>query len=215
VTALDRVVSVPDYADFALGFAAIGKAAVALLPGARTALVHLTVAGIADAPLDPTSDAHRNLRRALARFGDPHQPFRIDVRRLLALVIAARVAVAPDHRWEVVEPAIRATLLDRFGFDRRDLAQHVTRGEVVAAVQGVPGVAYVDLDVLDTLDEEAVTGALSDPAGPGLAAGLRLRHRVIAHPARPAAPPAGIVPAELAVLLPGVPATLALTEITA
>ncbi len=214
VTALDRVVSTSDYADFALGFAAVGKAAVAVLSEGRTRLVHLTVAGAGDAPLDPTSAAYRNLRSALAAFGDPYQPFRIDVRRLLALVVQVRVAVAPDHLWDVVEPRIRATLLDRFGFARRDLAQDVTRGEVIAAVQTVPGVRFVDLDRLDAVDEETVRAALTDAADTGIGDHLRLRHRVVAHPARRVGTPPRIAPAELAVLLPDASAaTLILTEI--
>ncbi len=213
VTALDRVVSTTDYRDFALGFAAIGKAAVALLSEGRTRLVHLTVAGENDLPLDRTSDAVAHLRRALARFGDPYQPFRVEVRTLRALVIDARVAVDPDHRWDLVEPQIRASLLDGFGFDRRDLAQDVARGEVVAAIQRVPGVRYVDLDLLDAIDEETVQQVLTDPAATGLGSALRLRHRVVAHPARLVGTPPRIAPAELAVLLPDAAATLRLTEI--
>jgi predicted phage baseplate assembly protein len=217
VTALDRVVSVSDYADFALTSAGIAKATAAVLPVGRAGLVHLTVAAVGDAPLDPTSAALVNLQAALARFGDPFRPFRIAHRRLLALVVDARIAVTPDRRWEDVEPAVRATLTDRFGFDRRDLGQDVTRGEVIAAIQGVPGVGFVDLDVLDTIDEDAVRAELTAPTGTGLGAGLALRHRVAAQPARLTAATAvvpAIVPAELAVLLPGVPATLGLTEIT-
>ena len=219
-TALDRVVSVSDYADFALTSAGIAKATATVLPVGRAGLVHLTVAAVGDAPLDPASAARVNLRAALARFGDPFRPFRIDTRRLLALVVDAGVAVTPDRRWEDVEPVLRATLLDRFGFDRRDLGQDVTRGEVIAAIQAVPGVRFVDLNVLDTIDEDAVRAVLTEPTAAGLGV-LALRHRVAAHPARlaatgadaPAVAPA-IVPAELAVLLPGAPATLGLTEIT-
>jgi predicted phage baseplate assembly protein len=216
VTALDRVVSVSDYADFALTSAGIAKATATVLPVGRAGLVHLTVAGVGDAPIDPTSAAHTNLTAALARFGDPFRPFRIDVRRLLALVVDARIAVTPDRRWEDVEPVVRATLLDRFGFDRRDLAQDVTRGEVIAAIQAVPGVGFVDLEVLDAIDEDAVRLALAEPTAAGPGAGLALRHRVAAHPARLTASTTvvpTIVAAELAVLLPGAPATLGLSEI--
>jgi len=216
VTALDRIVSVSDYADFALTSAGIAKATATVLSQGRAGLVHLTIAAVGDAPIDPTSATHINLQAALARFGDPFRPFRIDVRRLLALVVDAKVAVSPDRRWEDVEPVVRATLLDRFGFDRRDLAQDVTRGEVIAAIQGVPGVSFVDLDVLDTIDEDAVRAALTVPTAPGPGTGLALRHRVAANPAR-LVPSTTVVPtivaAELAVLLPGAPATLGLTEI--
>jgi predicted phage baseplate assembly protein len=49
VTALDRVVSVPDYADFALTFPGIAKAVAARLTDGRRELVHVTVAAQNDA----------------------------------------------------------------------------------------------------------------------------------------------------------------------
>ncbi|MDD7926956.1 putative baseplate assembly protein [Actinomycetospora chibensis] len=207
VTALDRVVSVDDYRDFAVTFAGIGKAAVAELAQGRSRIVHLTVAGVDDAPLEG-SDVVANLRAALIRFGDPDQPFLIEVRQLLALVVAAKVAVLPDRRWDDVQPAIRTALIDCFGFARRDLAQDVTAGEVTAAIQAVPGVDFVDLDKLDTISEATVAALLTDPKAGGLDPGLR--KRVFVRPARRVG--AEIVPAELALLRPGVPALLSLTE---
>src|SRR5205085_4015813 len=106
VTALDRLVSTQDYADFALTFAGIGKAAAARLSDGQRRLVHLTVAGADAIPIDNTSDLYRNLNKALRDFGDPHQPISIVLRTFLLLVIEARVRVLPDYLFEKVEPKI-------------------------------------------------------------------------------------------------------------
>ena len=67
---------------------------------------------------------------------------------MLSLIINANVGVLPDYAWEFVEPKIRAALLDTFSFDRRELAQDVTKSEVISVIQRVRGVAFVDLDLL-------------------------------------------------------------------
>ena len=97
--ALGRLVSVEDYADFARTFAGIGKASAAALTDGRRRVVHLTVAGVDDAPLDETSELLADLRRALHDYGDPYQPFVLAVRELRALVIAARLRLDPDYLW--------------------------------------------------------------------------------------------------------------------
>src|SRR6185437_7939684 len=118
VLALDRLVSVPDYADFARTFGGVGK----------------------DAPIDNTSDLYRNLLQALQQYGDPGLPVGLDVRELRALTLSAKAGLAPDYAWESVEPALRAALLDAFGFERRALAQNVYLSEIVACLQAVRGV---------------------------------------------------------------------------
>ena len=216
VTSLDRIVSVQDYADLARTFAGIGKASATRLTDGRRSLVHLTIAGENDIPIDPTSPLYLNLRAALAEFGDPYQPFQIQPRRLLLLVIQAEVRLDTDRRWEERVPVIREAVLDRFAFNRRDLGQDVTRGEVIAAIQDVPGVSYVDLDLLDTIDEERVIQELTTPSPQGIAAGLTLRHRIRAHLARLVrTPQPQLIPAELAVLRASAPEILVITEISA
>src|SRR5439155_6995645 len=60
----------------------------------------------------------------------------------------AHVAVDADHRFDLVEPKIRAALLDAFSFDEREFGQDILRSEVIAAIQAVPGVLGVDLAAL-------------------------------------------------------------------
>ena len=47
-------------------------------------------------------------------------------------------------------------MLDAFGFERRALAQDVHLSEVVACMQAVRGVAWVDVDAFGSLDEATV-----------------------------------------------------------
>ena len=213
ILALDRLVSVQDYADFCRTYAGIAKASAARLSDGRRELVHLTIAGVDDIPIEPTSDLYRNLRRALRRYGDPRLAVQIDLRELMLLVIRARVRLHPDYLWESVAPKIRAALLDALGFDRRELGQDVLLAEVIAVIQGVPGVTYVDVELLESIseseaeDEELLSAKLAELAAAGGAggngAGAQPRPRI--HVASR--------PGQLAILSPKIPETLYLEEI--
>lgn len=146
VTALDRLVSVPDYADFARARAGIGRAEARQLHNGDRQVVHVTVAGADDIPLHPGSDIVTTLRAAYAAHGDAGLPAEVAVREAVLLVISAGIRVHPDHSWDVVEPAVRAALLDRLGFARRELGQPAYLSEVLTAAQAVPGVDHVDVD---------------------------------------------------------------------
>jgi hypothetical protein len=227
IRALDRLVSVRDYADFSRIFAGIGKASATALSDGRRRLVHVTIAGTDDIPITPHSDLYRNLLEALRNFGDPHQPVALAMRELLSLVISANVRVLPDYEWESVAPQIREALLDAFGFSRRELGQDVTPSEVISEIQRVRGVEYVDLDLLTRIDtatlQKLIDLIASKPSaqntGPMLLAALGLDlaatpKRVVVELARLNPEKAGeILPAQLATLSRDVPQTLVLTEL--
>ncbi|EIM00681.1 putative baseplate assembly protein [Rhodanobacter denitrificans] len=220
VLALDRLVSVPDYADFARTFGGVGKAAAIKL-GHR---VQVTIAGAADAPIDSSSDLYRNLLQALQRYGDPSLSVQLGVRELLALTVSAKVGLLPDFAWESVEPAVRAALLDAFGFERRALAQSVYLSELVACVQAVRGVAWVDVDAFGSLDEATLLagfGVSGDKQGDGVGLMSHATTTTVATvPPRVRVLPARyddqgtLRPAQLAYLPPNIPDTLLLQEAT-
>lgn len=153
VMALDRLVSVQDYEDLARCFAGIGKASATLLTDGKREVVHVSIAGTDDIPIDEDSDLFQNLLLALRRAGDPYQPLALDLCERLILLIRAKVRLLPDYEWQSVEPKIRAALLQAFGFANRDPGQEVFRSEIVSVIQAVPGVAYVDLDLVDDISE--------------------------------------------------------------
>lgn len=154
VTALDRLVGLQDYIDFTRTFAGIAKAEARRLTNGRQQLVHVTIAGADDIPIDPTSDLYRNLLAALRKYGDEALPVTVEMRELIALVLSAKVRLAPDYLWEPVAAAVRAALLDSFGFHRRALAQPALLCEIMSAIQNVKGVAYVDVDAFGGIPEK-------------------------------------------------------------
>jgi predicted phage baseplate assembly protein len=147
VTAFDRLVSVPDYEDFAKARAGIGRASARRLFNGTRQIVHLTVAGADDIVLEDDSDIVTTLRASLAAHGDNAGPAEVVVREAVLLVLSANIRVHPDHSWEIVEPAVRTALLNRFGFRSRELGQPAYLSEVLAAAQAVTGVDHVDVDV--------------------------------------------------------------------
>lgn len=213
VMALDRLISVQDYEDFARTYAGIAKASSGRLSDGRRQLVHLTIAGSDDIPIATTSDLFSNLRRALRQFGDPFQPIQVAVRKLKLLVISAKVRLLPDYQWEAVEPKIRAGLLDKFSFAQRELGQDALPSEALSVIQAQAGVAYVDLDVFDAVDESASAETLATLGA------LELKPRVTVDKAKidkqQVDPSRRILPAQLAYLSPAVPDTLILTELSA
>lgn len=241
--ALDRLLSVGDFADFARSRVGIGRAAAREVYDGRRRVVHLTVAGVDDAPLDPGSELLRDLIAALARYGDPRLPFRVDVRDLVPLRIAAGVKIVPGHARDIVVARLRAALLRRLGYPGRELARGAYLSDVLAVAQSVPGVDYIDVDVFTAAGrpDEVLTVVPARPAryeedtyqvpGPGdrtlteIAAetGLSLAGLLRLNPGITGVDPLdggatvvtfrGIRPAQFAVLT-SAPGTLTLTEIS-
>ncbi|ANP53276.1 putative phage baseplate assembly protein [Streptomyces griseochromogenes] len=177
VSALDRLVSEADYEDFARSRAGIGRAAARELFDGRRRVLHVTVAGTDDVPL--AEDNLRPLRAALTEYGDPNLPVRVDARELVLLLISAKVKLAPDHAWEIVEPRLRQALLLRLGYEGREPAEPARLSEVLATAHTVPGVDHVDVDVFTgvpaSATPEQLTALLASPGTP--------RASVPAHPA--------------------------------
>lgn len=214
VMALDRLVSVKDYADFSRSYAGIGKATAAKLSDGRKQLVYVTVAGAGDIPIDPTSDLYTNLIQSLMDFGDPSLPVAVGVRRVKLLVMSMNVAILPDYQWEDVEPCIRAAMLAGFGFTARALGQSAYLSEAVRTIQEIEGVAYVDPQIFDGVGEDITAETLAN-----LANTLKRCDAVAAELARPNPDATDlarrILPAELVFLSPAIADTLILTNIGA
>jgi predicted phage baseplate assembly protein len=214
--ALDRLVSVQDYADFARMFAGIGKATAARLSDGQRMLVHVTIAGADDIPIDPSSDLFQNLRRALRQYGDSHMPVQLALRGALALVISAKIRLLPDYLWEDVEQRVRKRLLDTFGFERRDMGQPTYLSQVISAIQAVEGVAYVDVDTFSGISEnftQADLDTLRNSKAPEPAVRALLARLNRDFNAKTDTPDRRLLPAQLAFLTPSVPDTLILKEL--
>jgi LysM repeat protein len=153
---------VRDYEDFARARAGIGTASATKLTDGHRQVVHVTVAGTDDAPLDDTSALVTALRAAYAENGDPHQPVQVAVRALVLLVLGAGIHVGPDYEWPLVAAAVREALLDRFGARRQELGQPVYLSQVVATMQAVPGVDYLEVDSFAGIPGDSTPEQLAD-----------------------------------------------------
>ena len=130
-----------DYADFARTFAGVGKASATRLTDGRRELVHVTDRRRGRHPDRPSPTSTRNLRGSAARVRRPFRRSGSTSASCCALVVAPASRSTPTTAGRTSSRRMRAALLDRFGFDRRELGQDVVRSEVLGAIQGVPGVA--------------------------------------------------------------------------
>jgi Baseplate J-like protein len=230
MTSLNRAVSVKDYADFARYFGGIDKASAVCISDGVRQILHLTIAGANDIPIDKNSDLYRNFTQALQKFGDPNLPVQVDIRELMFLIISARVRILPDYQWESVGLKIKAALFDTFSFERRKLGQDVELSEVISTIQQVVGVDYVDVDILDSVSEteakqpELLKTKLENFASLGMQSGaeqpLQPKQRINVNLAyadsvdsADKSTSSRIEPAQLAILSPQVADTLILKEL--
>jgi hypothetical protein len=101
-------------------------------------------------------------------------PVLVAVREPLLLVLSAGVSIDPAYSWDLVEPAVRAAALAAAGFEAQDLGQPVYLSAIVAAMQAVSGVQYVDVDLFTALPATAnpveLAGKLLGLSGPSAVA---------------------------------------------
>lgn len=228
---LERIVSVQDYTSFTRTFAGIGKADAVRMSDGYQQVVDVTIAGLDDIPISPTSDLYRSLLQALRQFGDPATPVEVGVAEILLLVVSIKMRVQTDYLFDDVSLNVRAALLDAFSFTRRDLGQPVFQSEVLSVIQDVAGVAYVELEKLAAVDQQQLQNALNiihqqelqatnsgtTPPAVTLAdlLGLGTQNVIPVQPARPDQAKVGnILPAQLAFLSPDIPDTLIINELT-
>ncbi len=210
--ALDRLVSVQDYSDFTRTFAGIEKASAVRISDGNKQLIHITIAGADDIPIDEDSDLYRNLLSALIDYGDPDQPVTVELRDLMLLLLKAEVKVLPDYKWDFVEPKIREALLDAFGFEKRELGQDVYLSEVLSVMQNVEGVGYVDVNILDSISEKTSTDNIMNIYESKLKSNQPRQYIKANLAMPPTSINAEISPAQLAIFSPDAPRTLDLTE---
>lgn len=153
VTAMDRLVSVQDYEDFARTYAGIGKASASLLQG----LVLVTIAGLDPDPLEQDNPLFSNLMQAFGIFGDPSQQFSLRNREASLLILSAKVKIKPRYEWDKVQPKIRAALLERFHYDRQELGMDLLLSDAIAAIQSIDGVLFVDVDKFDAVRQDEIS----------------------------------------------------------
>jgi baseplate J-like protein len=165
IMTMDRIVSLQDYEDFARAFAGIEKAlAMPWASSGRGRGVFITVAGPDGASIDPGSETYVNLLAAIRTGSAPLVPLEVQSYRKAYFEITATVMVRADYEIDAVVAAVEAALRSRFSFDARAFGQPVMLSEVMAAMQGVPGVVAVDVDQLSRIDNRLRRRELVPPA---------------------------------------------------
>jgi predicted phage baseplate assembly protein len=152
IRTLDRIVSLKDYEDFARAFTGIAKALATWTWDGHRRGVFVTVAGVGGKPVPEGGLTHANLLAATRVAGEDDVPLRVQSYVAAFFRVAAGVRVDPAYRVELVLPAVEAALRAAFSFDAREFGQPVSKSEVVAAMQAVPGVVAVDLDLFERTD---------------------------------------------------------------
>jgi hypothetical protein len=155
VLALDRVVSLRDYEDFARAFAGVAKAQAVWAWDAGRRGVFLTVAGPEGDEIPDGGPVQAGLRAALAKAGDPHVPVRVISYRPKRFRLKAVLRRDADRLSAAVLRDAEAAVRARFGFAARAFGRPVWRNDVIATLQNVPGVAAVDVDALYRQDAPA------------------------------------------------------------
>jgi hypothetical protein len=148
VLTLDRVVSLKDFEDFVNAFAGIDKARADWVWVGETRLVYITAAGAGGEQVDKGSTFYQNLVDAVKNYSNGLQSFCIGSYVSCSFYLKAKIRVDTRYIAENVVTGVKAALEETYSFAKRQLAQPVTKSEVLAIIQGVEGVEAVDLDEL-------------------------------------------------------------------
>lgn len=154
VLTLDRLVSLQDYEDFTRAFAGIEKALATWTWNGQVREVFVTVAGENGQDIPEDSNLYQKLLTAIQKASDPYVLVRVKTYQKVLFRLAAKIKIDSDYLPEKVLNIVKQTLLDNFSFSARELGQLVTKSEVIAVIQAIPGVVAVDLDQLYRLGEK-------------------------------------------------------------
>ena len=197
VLALDRVVSLQDFEDFASNYAGVGKAQASWIWDGQSRIVHLTLAGINGEEVDEPFIA--GFRKSLDTLRDPFVRVEVDGFVRISFAIKARVLVNERFEIDAIYENVRVTLQEAFSFANRQFAQAVTASQVITVIQSVDGVIAVDLDDLQA-------SAIPDPP-PSL---QPLLARAARHVKATDTKPSENLPAELLLIDPEIPSSIVL-----
>jgi predicted phage baseplate assembly protein len=146
IVTLDRIVSLRDYEDFARAFSGIAKAQARWVWDGRARAIVVTVAGPGGA--EATASQREHLEEAMRRAGETNVPLRVEPFQKRTFQTWATLRLYPDYLPDRVAAAVNAAMHTRFSFAAREFGQPVYKGEVIATMQGAPGVVAVQLRAL-------------------------------------------------------------------
>lgn len=169
VLTLDRVVSLQDYEDFARDFPGVAKAHAVWIWRGQVRGVQLTLLGPNGLAIHQAGQPADPLRSALASQGLPNVPIQIVSSPPSLFAIKGSVRVDADHLASRVDANVKAALRWAFSFTAREFGQGVALSEVIAVIQNVDGVAFVDVSGFEkksvSLDDSVVVTSSAGDKG--------------------------------------------------
>ena len=165
VRTLGRIVSPRDYHDFVRAWPGIAKVAVRSLSLPKLGLskdnrrlIHITLADVSDraravgdSQQQPGND-HGDLLRAMVGCRTTDCAVLLDRYLPRWFRLEADFVASPQRSWKAVSAAVSSRLLERYGFQQRNLGEPVTAADVTAVIQDVPGVQALHLKLLYPID---------------------------------------------------------------
>jgi uncharacterized phage protein gp47/JayE len=149
VLTLDRIVSIKDYADFARGFAGVGKATAYEVEYGGERLVLVAIASASGDTVTDKDELYRKLKVAIDSYKDPTARFLLRSFNKMLFDVRTKILVSEDREFEDVKADVKDALKKAFSFESRDFGQAVPLSEVFSVIQGVKGVKAVDIENLD------------------------------------------------------------------
>jgi len=146
IVALDRVVSLADYQNFARAFAGIAKSFATWTWSGEQQIVLLTVAGVNGAAVKPGADLYKNLLGAIALNSEPWVALQLSSYDPIFFRLDGTVAVNAKYLKSGVSANVETALRSTFSFANRNFGQPVHRSQVIATIQAVEGVEFVELE---------------------------------------------------------------------
>ena len=113
----------------------------------------MTVAGPDGESLEEDGTVIAKLKEALRAYGDPFVAFTIKNYRKVLFQIHGTVTIHADHVIDTVMAAVTADLQQALFLRGPRVRPAVALSEVIAAIQSVPGVVAVDIDMFYRNDE--------------------------------------------------------------
>ncbi|MBT2442697.1 putative baseplate assembly protein [Streptomyces sp. ISL-36] len=142
--ALDRIVSLRDYEDFARSFSGVGKARASARWTGERLQVRLVVATSDEQPVAPSSTLHAHLTAGIDAARHARHDVSVDTFTPRPFMVELGLRTAGTRVVSQVYAAVTDALVRAFSFAAREFGQPVAAGEVLAVTQSVDGVLGVE-----------------------------------------------------------------------
>ena len=153
ILTLERIISVPDFENFAKAYVGISKAKATRLRINNHELVHITVVP-SDKSISTEQIDLQGLNNSINLYKDYTSKFKTDLYNLKLFNISAKISVLQGYNFEIVKEDIVNLLQKVYSFEYVSLSESVQSSMILGLIQSVDGVEAVDLDSLYIVNPE-------------------------------------------------------------